>query len=789
MISTPIPRGSRAAVALLAYLLAAVSGAPLVPILEETWRDRELPQKVGMITDILSIGSYTYATGESGLLVIDESTPQFPQIVSTVSGTGNNLVQSGSFLFVGGALGLTVYDISTGPEPRRVSSPIAGYIKKLQVDGEYLYIGREQSNVQRVRLKDLSGPSAALETLRMSTVAQNFHASGSLLIQSESVFSPVDAQVEQNGGAAAKTESGTFLNFLDISDFSRPKTLAKLRLDEGFGGETQFLAQGRMAYVIRGDRFLLVDFSNAAQPKILSQLPLADPAENPQRFLDGRFLTPDILAGGVIQVLPNSLLPRKLAISGGLAFISLGQTLKVINVSDSAKPSEEISLERSNTPYAMEVTAQRRVKLGSSAGLELIDFSTPKAPLPLGGLLNHGSIRSMAVVGDRVVLGREETFEVREMKAKMPSNTFSILSHAPGTLLALNSQHAFAFSSGGSAQWLSFSELGKPLRAGPFPVSVQGPAASAAGRFSARNKEGRLSLFLLNDGPTLKLEEKASLALDKTLAAQALGPRHGFLLLSENAGDGRAGGVITFLPERGVFIFQAAPPPPESMQVVDWEAPEPSKSAILNSSGKGTFIHVAALGRYGVVSAVGLKRSRDFPEGVPPGIYLIDPSAKGGPKFVSTAYVEAGRTITKLRALGNRLFVAKDKGGFDVFEVSEPSVRLERVARVPGGAVLDFAEYEGRTLVASSSEVALYRWEAARYGITKAEREAGAVRLTLEGTPGLTVRLLRSNDLRAWEPWWPQGDGVPLVLEAQATTVSDNFRPRESRAFYRVISP
>lgn len=250
--------------------------------------------KIGGITDIYVSSGYCYVVVHEGLRIIDAREPAKPEILGIYERPGVRGVQvSGNYAYVTGDEGLCVVDVSDPSNPKEVSSiaatpgdGIRGFQKLgLCLSSIYAYIadGKDRG----MRIVDISDPKTPKEVGFADT--------------------PGDANgVCISGSLAYVADGDEGMQVIDVSDPKIPKEVASY-FTGGYVSQIQVV--GDYAFVVDGDLRVF----DVSEPGKLKEL---------EFFYD--------CPGGAGDV----------HVSGKYAHIADKDGLRVIDVSDVAKPIE-----------------------------------------------------------------------------------------------------------------------------------------------------------------------------------------------------------------------------------------------------------------------------------------------------------------------------------------------------------------------------------------------------------------------------------------------------------------
>ena len=281
--------------------------------------------------------SYAYvADWESGLHVIDVSTPSSPQLVCSVDtpDCACGVAISGSYAYVAGHnSGLLVIDISSPFNPQLVGSlSIPGSAWGVVISGSYAYIAGEDSGLHVINISNPFNPQLV-----------------------GSVDTPDYAYSVAVSGSCACVADFRSLQVIDISNPSSPQILGSVDTtpDSAYG----VAISGSYAYVGNTPCFQVIDISSPSSPQLVGNLDTPDGA-------------------------------RGVAISDSYAYVAgKGSGLHVINISNPYSPQLVDSVDTPGIACGVAISGGFVYVADWESGLQLIGLpqfclSTPDPQIP-----------------------------------------------------------------------------------------------------------------------------------------------------------------------------------------------------------------------------------------------------------------------------------------------------------------------------------------------------------------------------------------------------------------------
>ena len=245
--------------------------------------------ELGEMQRVVLSGQTAYVGDAKSFRIIDVTEPTNPRQLGeyTTPGVIQDVAVSGDYAFVstGGAAGLLVFDISQPAQLKLVGQSLAGGSGAVAIHGSYAYTGGVMFNIKDPRsLKILPGdvpflgvtravvsanyayaiangyPRAELRVVDLSdpTAPRNI---GSISLDSL----PMDLAV--GGGYAYVETLERGLKVIDVRDPVRPKQVAVVAIQDGFGGDYAVALSGARVFLGRGASVYVLDVSDPSSPK------------------------------------------------------------------------------------------------------------------------------------------------------------------------------------------------------------------------------------------------------------------------------------------------------------------------------------------------------------------------------------------------------------------------------------------------------------------------------------------------------------------------------------------
>jgi hypothetical protein len=368
-------------------------------------------------TTIAVVSRYAYISDQQALRVIDVSDPASPVAVGTYTTLGvvTDVKAVDGYAYVTWCVsdargecvrgGLDVVDVAKPRSPKRVvtlelSDPLGG---PMELVGNHLYIAGRHSGLHLV---DVSRPAAPLYTGTvargrriMAIAVQGERAcvvddqGGLVMLGVSNPGSPIaiSARTILPAGSADFAIAGGYAYItggeaggLQVVDLSDPMALTVVGRYGGPGLAAQvFTADGHVYVANREGAFWIVDVSDPAKPSVAGSY--APPFEG------------DTHGPGI-------------AVADGYAYVGLGDTVRVLDVSDPATPAEigvasvtvsaihGLAVHGDHLYVAGEVTGSR---CRPDGGFRVLDVSDPAGVREFGGLdVDFGALADVVVEGD-----------------------------------------------------------------------------------------------------------------------------------------------------------------------------------------------------------------------------------------------------------------------------------------------------------------------------------------------------------------------------------------------------
>src|SRR5262245_58268761 len=128
---------------------------PSVPV--EVGNSPELPPQVGAVLDVAVAGKYAYLAS-AGLLVLDVSNPQAPELVGRIGTFASGVVVTGNYAYVVGD-GLKIVDVSDPRAPGEVGSfETSGPANAVAVSGTLAFVTEYPAGLSVIDVSDPRSP-------------------------------------------------------------------------------------------------------------------------------------------------------------------------------------------------------------------------------------------------------------------------------------------------------------------------------------------------------------------------------------------------------------------------------------------------------------------------------------------------------------------------------------------------------------------------------------------------------------------------------------------------------
>lgn len=332
--------------------------------------------------------------GVDGLLVLDITVPRQPQLIDHFYPENTDVRHSSNYakaLYVAnGDQGVVVYNYTdqqniTEIDTYDISSGTAAFT--FWEVGKILYISTGEE------IKILNGTIPSNLTL-INTLSFTVGETKGLLVASDILFAGNDFD----------------LKILDVDDVENPILLDSLT----FAGDPQTVSlDGDIAILAKGNVGLdVVNITNPAKPLLLSKYePLEDSIVDVKLkddyvycAADSGFLIIDISDPQNPTVLSsiNTDSTTAVAISGNYAYLSTDTNdLLVFDIIDKENPTQEAELNLAGTGVDIFIEGTRAYVAMGSAGVRIIDISTPTSP---NGLVTQSTSNAQGIVVNNSIL-------------------------------------------------------------------------------------------------------------------------------------------------------------------------------------------------------------------------------------------------------------------------------------------------------------------------------------------------------------------------------------------------
>lgn len=192
---------------------------------------------------------------------------------------------------------------------------------------------------------------------------------------------------------------------------------------------------------------------------------------------------------------------------------------------------------------------------------------------------------------------------------------------------------------------------------------------------------------------------------------------------------------------------------------------------------------VATYNRGGYVVAVTVAGSRALLSDGLEGITILDITHPADLKRIGAA-PGGGGYGRGIAVSGRFAYVAADRAGVQVYDLADPT----RPRHLGGNAALEAYRLaiSGGKLFAAGGQGGLGVFDLFTPALNvaaSATQASGSLNLQVDGPPGTSVRIQRSDDLQAWQDW------QTLTLGELPQTLSDAVSKSQERVFYRAVSP
>ncbi len=327
-----------------AYMTSPCEGLKIIdisdpndPILAGYYDD---PDSCETYWDMVVSGGYVYAAAESGLEILDVTSPSNPHPVANFPiPYAYTIAISGNLVYLGGWQSLDVVDISDPLQPQSIISyPIA--CVEIQIKDSHAYIAGVDS---QLIVADISTPSTPqfIDTTFCSNGLRSASMSGSYLYVGVGVMNP------EGFGRSYDT-----LEIYSLDNPASPSLVTKYGVPPIAG--VNISITGTRAYLTGWDAIAILDVANPAAPSLLGSY-------GPQ-------------------------VAQTIAAANGYAFLPGKDTLYVLDVSVPSNPiiAGQCFLGASADSWRITVSGKYAYVYGRGPGMRIVNILNPNAPVVEG---------------------------------------------------------------------------------------------------------------------------------------------------------------------------------------------------------------------------------------------------------------------------------------------------------------------------------------------------------------------------------------------------------------------
>ncbi len=340
--------------------------------------------------DVDVVGDYAYVAAYSaGLLVIDVSDPSAPELVGTcnTAGLAYGVTVVGRYAYVAdGANGLVVINVADPALPlTEAVLDTPGTAWKTAIMGDRLYLADSVAGLVTIGIADPGSPGLIVSTNPPRSARAVALAGTHALVADYNyglvVVSVATTQAPQQMAAPAANDPRTVetwgdlavvtggyenLDLFDVSDPGAPELATSMFLDLD-ARTTDAAIVGDLVYVassttnVAKPYFTIIDAGDPAAPSLVGQL----------IGFEGGY--------GV-------------AVSGDFAYVSGGDGLKVVNISDPAHPTVAHTVALAYKPYDICIHGNLALLADVYTGLVIVDITNPRTAAVIATLDTPGYV-------------------------------------------------------------------------------------------------------------------------------------------------------------------------------------------------------------------------------------------------------------------------------------------------------------------------------------------------------------------------------------------------------------
>jgi hypothetical protein len=372
---------------------------------------------LGFIDDILVVGQHVYIAtstsdrGQSALVVVDISDPLNPQAVGFYLSADDHfgpwrMATVGSYLYLVEHMGTTILDISNPTAPSRTG--------RVEVSGTAV------SAINQLLYVKFGDDLTILDTSNPSSPSEVGHYDG-----------PSDSATAYDGLEVVEPYAYlTAVQGLRVLDVSNPASPSEAGFLEILQGSLDVATNGSNAFVGTRDGLIILDVSDPAMPRTVGHYYAPDSVASVDVVGEYAYLAAEDAGLRIVDVsnlsAPNEIgsyseptSSSALMLTNGYTYIADGESgLRIVDVSNPTQP-EPVGL--LDTPdFAQDVfisdtlayVTNRNLASSDATVLQIIDVSQPSTPEVVGRLGASGdleSARSISVVGNHAYVGTADS--------------------------------------------------------------------------------------------------------------------------------------------------------------------------------------------------------------------------------------------------------------------------------------------------------------------------------------------------------------------------------------------
>jgi hypothetical protein len=636
----------------------------------------------------------------------------------------------------------------------------------------------------------------------------------------------------------ASAEAG--LHILDIANPARPLWMGNLggRNPRFSACDVVLSADGSLAYVARPEGLEIIQVSDPAKPETIATL---YEGEGQSVTLDGSRL---YLAAGssglfIIDIsdpsnpqrighCPTSSFAFDVAIRDTFAYVAdAGSGVSVIDLADPTEPRLAHSYLPEGVVTASSIVIRDHLAYLSDSGfygLRILDLTQPRDPRQIGSCLTQRGGNGLALTGN-LILQAAENHGLRVMDVSNPTNPVLLGTGNPsdhaGYAIALAGERAYVADYWTGLLVFDFAQPAQPALTGSFNTSRE-----------ILEVQTRDSLALVAAGDYgLALLDLNSAATPTELGHLEVGGRvRGLAMANE---------LVLLAAEQAGLLIVDVEHPAQPKALGRWNDAPPAfdvavmgRHAIVAGLGSGVHVidfsdptspqrvggHATAGEAYTVAVTDNLALVGDHGQ----GLVILDLTQPSAP--VELAVYPTQNPVLDIRPRGSVAYLLESYTGVEAVDIHDPRQPRQESFLGIWGSLLAFELRQTELYLAADAGIQFYDvtdWANPQYldywaegpvvnlltrdrdllvcrgfdGLSAIERlpQPDGLRLVLgqvslpdtlqlvvEGTPGQTIEIQRSTDLRQWDVV-----GERFLLEGSSAAWIDPAPPASPHAFYR----